>query len=431
VTIWRLRTGADRRIRSGHPWIFSNELQQSPKGHPPGSPVVLLDAGGKFLASGYGNPHSLIAFRALSFSSSDQEITTDFLQTKILRSWQQRHWMGYKNSFRMVYGEGDYLPGLVIDRYVLKDRTAQVLAVQVLTAGLEFLLKNPAKFFELLVQESQEKGLSEFSWEKTAIVLRNDVNIRRLEGLEVMDPQIIKEVAGIDLKQSEILVDEVLPDLESQPIVMSCDLFEGQKTGFFLDQVFNIQVVAQKLMNSQFPDRKIRILDLCCYVGHWSTQLTRALKKKGFEVETTLVDVSAPALEFAKKNADREGAVTICQKLDVLEDLGVLPTRHYDVVIADPPAFIKAKKDVPTGRHAYLKLNAAAFKHVLRGGYVVSCSCSGLFVEEEMMETLRKSIQRTEVEARCIAHGGHAADHPNLMSFPEGFYLKMFLHQVI
>lgn len=426
-TFWRLNQGADRRIRAGHPWIFSNELSQSPKGHPAGAPVVLLDAKGNFVASGYGNPHSLIAFRALSFDSHKADpCTTEFLVDRLLKTWWQRKSLGYNSSFRLCYGEGDFTPGLVIDRYLVHQngKEIQVLAVQILTAGISFILKNPNHFFEELVTEAKARGLSKLDWESTAVVLRNDVNVRKLEGLESESPRVIKEVDGVDLAAADIEI--------SQGTLMTTDLIEGQKTGFFLDQAYNIGLLCDRLAKMEFAEKRIRILDLCCYVGQWSTQITRILKQRGFQVEITVVDVSEKALQFAKTNVERQGAELVnVRELDVLKDLGALPERYFDVVIADPPAFIKAKKDVPTGRHAYLKLNTSAFKLVRKGGLVVSCSCSGLFEESEMMDVLRKSIQRGELEARCILHGGHSPDHPVLLSFSEGFYLKMFVHHVL
>jgi 23S rRNA (cytosine1962-C5)-methyltransferase len=426
-TVWRLRQGADRRIRAGHPWIFSNELSQSPKGHPPGSPVVLLDFKGSFLASGYGNPNSLIAFRALSFDSREQEACTpEFLVTRLVKTWWQRKSLGFNSSFRLCYGEGDFTPGLVIDRYLVHQngKTAQVLAVQILTAGISEVLKTPLKFFEEFIQSAVEREVSDFNWAQTGIILRNDVRVRKLEGLEPETPQVIKQVAGFDFSKIDIEI--------NNQVLMETDLIEGQKTGFFLDQAYNISLVCSQLEKMQFAEKTVRVLDLCCYVGQWSTQITRVLKARGFDVEVTAVDVSDKALQFAKTNVERQGAQAVnIRELDVLKDLGTLPDRYFDVVIADPPAFIKAKKDVPIGRHAYLKLNTSAFKLVRKGGLVVSCSCSGLFEESEMMETLRKALQRGELEGRCILHGGHSPDHPVLLSFSEGFYLKMFVHHVL
>ncbi len=426
-TVWRLRQGADRRIRAGHPWIFSNELNASPKGHPPGEPVVLLDSKGSFLASGYGNPHSLIAFRALSFDSRDQDICNpEFLIQRLTKTWWQRKSLGFNASFRLCYGEGDFTPGLVIDRYLVHQngQTAQVMAVQILTAGISKIISEPESFFKEWIEDAFAKKISDFDWAKTAVVLRNDVNIRKLEGMEPQAPVVLKSIEGWDLSRVDIEI--------NNQVLMETDLVEGQKTGFFLDQAYNISLVCDRLSKMEFAEPVVRVLDLCCYVGQWSTQITRVLKQRGLQVEVTIVDVSAKALEFAKKNVERQGASVVnVRELDVLKDLGSLPERYFDVVIADPPAFIKAKKDVPTGRHAYLKLNTSAFKLVRKGGLVASCSCSGLFEESEMMETLRKAIQRGEIEARCILHGGHSPDHPVLLSFSEGFYLKMFVHHVL
>ena len=432
MVVWKLNKGADRRIRGGHPWIFSNELSVSPKGLRPGTPVLLRDTKGQFLAYGYGNPNSLISFRALSYNVEDRDAShSEFIVRKVLKAWWVRKALGYGGSFRMVYGEGDYLPGLVIDLYHIEQngKRGQVLAAQILSAGMEELLRDLELFFKNLVEDGVEQKLSEYTWEQTAVVIRNDVNVRKLEGLEYQEAKLLKSIEGIDLTDIDILLDP--PKAGDDLIPMATNLVDGQKTGFFLDQAHNIQAICDVLERIDVDDGILRILDLCCYVGQWSTKITSVLKRRGIKVEVTAVDVSDQALAFAKKNIDRQGAVTIIRKLDVLRDLGALPDRHFDVVIADPPAFIKAKKDVPTGRHAYLKLNTAAFKLVKRGGLVVSCSCSGLFAESELIETLSKAARRGETEPRCLLKGGHGPDHPVLMSFSEGFYLKMFLHHVI
>ena len=432
-TVWKLRTGADRRIRSGHPWVFSNELAESPKGHAPGAPVELQDAKGQFLARGYGNPHSLIAFRALTFQSQDKEPTGyEFLQEKVLKAWQSRLATGFRGSFRLAFGESDFIPGLVLDYYLIEanGKKGQVFAAQIVTAGLDVALTNLEQFFQELVQKAVAQGMTDLGWDQTAVVIRNDVGVRKLEGLTVEEPRTIKSIVGVDLSNVDILVNSAAGE---GLVKMACDLAEGQKTGFFLDQTHNI-FLAVNLFKNWAKTRKqktIRVLDLCCYVGHWSTQITHALKAQGLSLEVTIVDVSKPALAFAKKNAEREGAQVIVNEMDVLEGLGGLASQHYDIVIADPPAFIKAKKDLPTGQHAYLKMNTQAFRVVKKEGFVVSCSCSGLLTEEDFREALRKSALRNQVEARGVLRGGHAADHPTLMQFPEGFYLKMYTHQVL
>lgn len=431
MTVWRLKPGADKRIRSGHPWVFSNELAVSPKGHLPGAPVEVQDSKGQFIARGYGNPHSLISFRALTFSSQQANpLDFDFLKEKVLRSWRVRKASGFKGSFRLVFGESDHLPGLVLDYYVVTQngRQAQVFVAQLVTAGLDTVIRDES-FFKLLAQEAQAQSLSDYSWEQTAVVIRNDVGVRKLEGLTVEEPRALKLIDGFELSDVEIVLNAA--DSE-ETLTMSCDLLQGQKTGFFLDQTHNIEL-AVRLFDKwaeREPRRKIKVLDLCCYVGHWSSQIARALRQKGFEVEVSQVDISKEALRFAAKNAQRAGAEVVTHEMDVSADLKDLPSAHYDIVIADPPAFIKSKKDIPVGKHAYLKMNTQAFRMVKQNGFVVSCSCSGLLTEEDFRDAIRKASLRNYAELRSVLRGGHAADHPTLMQFPEGFYLKMYVHYV-
>lgn len=433
MMIWRLKTGADRRIKSGHPWVFSNELEKSPKGTPLGEPVELQDSRGQFLARGYGNPHSLIAFRALSFSGLDREPWSfNSLHDKLLKSWSIRKSLGFRGSFRLAFGESDYVPGLVLDYYVIEQngQKAQLFAAQLVTAGMDLALKDREGFFKGLTQKALEAGLSEFDWNRTAVVIRNDVNVRKLEGLQVEEPLVVKDLEGWNLRAVDILLNAAQ---DTGVVKMQCDLVDGQKTGFFLDQTQNIFLATGAFKNWALATKpkKVKVLDLCCYVGHWATQITRTLKACGVEVEVHLVDVSKTALEFAAVNARREGAEVVVHQMDVLEKMPELPGQSYDIVIADPPAFIKAKKDIPTGKHAYLKMNTQAFRVVRPQGFVVSCSCSGLLTEEDLRDALRKSAQRNFSEVRSIMRGGHAADHPTLMNFPEGFYLKMYVHQMI
>lgn len=435
MVIWKLRQGADKRIRGGHPWVFSNELSSSPKGIGLGTFIELQDNRGNFLARGYGNPHSLISFRALSFNPEVREpMGFPFLSLRILQSWQVRKNAGFRGSFRMSFGEADFLPGLVLDYYLVEQngKKAQVFAAQLVTAGLDKALQDAEGFFKLLVDEAVQAKLTDLTWEQTAVVIRNDVNVRKLEGLEVQDPKTIKSVNGLDLSKVDILLNSASDD---GVVRMQCDLAEGQKTGFFLDQTQNIFQAVQIFRNwaKAHPELKakpIKVLDLCCYVGHWATQITRALKSEGFEVEVHLGDVSEPALAFAKLNAEREGAQVTAHKVDVLEGLDQFASRSFDIIIADPPAFIKAKKDVPKGQHAYLKMNTQAFRIIKPQRFVVSCSCSGLLEEEDFKEAIRKAIQRNGWQARNLTRGGHAADHPTILQFPEGFYLKMFTHFV-
>lgn len=428
---WVLKKGEDRRLRSGHPWVFSNELMSSPKGLIPGDLVEVVDQKGHFLARGYGNPHSLIAFRAVSWSEGEKEILSpEFLVNRLMRAWRLRAISGLQQSFRLCYGEADGLPGLVVDRYVTPH--GLVFAVQLLTAGMQKALFSVAEqVFSSLVERANEEGLTTFTAAQISIVIRNDVNIRKLEGMEVEEPRILINKLSVSLKDIDIAIDSL--DQED-PVWMNVDLEEGQKTGFFLDQRGNIFEVLEYLKRSSLPalaKRKVRILDLCCYVGHWSTQLVRYLKTQNVSVEVHLLDISKEALKFAETNVKRvcgEGDQVHVHQADVLNSLEQFPDGQYDIVIADPPAFIKAKKDLPTGSHAYLKMNTHAFRLTAPKGLVISCSCSGLMEVDNFRDILRKAQVRQSMMMPSVVMGGHSPDHPIIMSFPEGIYLKMIGH---
>lgn len=428
---WILKKGEDRRLRSGHPWVFSNEIMSSPKGLIPGELIEVVDQKGHFIARGYGNPHSLIAFRSVSWSEGEKEILSPtFFVNRLMRAWQLRTLSGLSQSFRLCYGEADGLPGVVIDRYIT--RSGIVLAVQILTAGMQKnLLPKLEEVLSQLIEKAHQSGLSQFDSSQMSIVIRNDVNIRKLEGLEVEEPRVALNKNNIDLKQIEIAVDSID---QTEPVWMSVDLEGGQKTGFFLDQRGNIFEVLEYLKRSALPSlqqKKVRILDLCCYVGHWSTQLVRFLKSQNIAVEVHLLDISKDALKFAEMNVKRvcgESDKVQIHQTDVLNSLDQFPDGQFDIVIADPPAFIKAKKDIPTGSHAYLKMNTHAFRLAAHKGLVVSCSCSGLMEMDNFRDILRKAQVRQSLIMPSVVMGGHSPDHPIIMSFPEGIYLKMIAH---
>ncbi len=414
MTQWRLKKGADRRFRSGHPWVYSNELYESPKGLEPGAPVELVDAGGAFLARGYGNPSSLIAFRALSRDPLEQEpMSGAAIHQKLLKARSLREKLGLSAcSHRLCFAEADGLPGLIIDRYKLAPRSpaSQVFVVQAHTAGADRML--PAVL----------EALQQLSTEKCAIIVSNDVAIRKLEGLQPEEPRVALEVPGQDLAHARIVVPSVAG---TDSVEFEVDLVGGQKTGFFLDQLSNIQLAASRL--SRIARGKIRILDLCCYVGQWSAQLARFYKGQGLEVEVLAVDASSSALSFAKRNIEAQGARCEMLRGDVLKDLTRLEGESFDLVVCDPPALIKGRKDIPQGTHAYLQLNTQAFRLVKEGGAVVSCSCSALLDEDSFERTLSKAAQRNQVKAQWVGRGGQAPDHPVLLEFPEGRYLKAWI----
>jgi 23S rRNA (cytosine1962-C5)-methyltransferase len=424
--LWRLRAGADRRFRSGHPWVYSNELQESPKGLEPGAEVLLQDPAGQTIARGYGNPHSLISFRAVSRDANETDaLEVEGIVRRLMEAARLRAVVGLGEvSHRLCFGEADRLPGLIIDRYVLAgEPVRQLYVVQAHTAGMNRRLSEVFRALES-VAATQGPG-----WDRTGIVVRNDVAIRKLEGLTEEPSRVERAIAGLSNESLRDASIRLMAAEGAGVVEFRCDLLEGQKTGFFLDQSLDVALAARALGNWAGASgvRAVKLLDLCSYVGQWSTQLARALRARGLEVEVTVVDASAPALEFARRNVEAQGARVETVRGDVLRDLASMPEGAYDLVICDPPALIKGRKDIPAGTHAYLQLNTQAFRLLRRGGAIVSCSCSALLEESEFMRVLSKAAYRNRRRVRWVARGGQGPDHPVLAEFPEGRYLKAFI----
>lgn len=403
--LWKLKSGHDRRFRSGHPWVYSNELSESPKGISPGDAVELRDASGKFLARGYGNPHSLIAFRALSRHESDTAPCDDAaIALKLQAAERLREVLGIGDvSHRLCFGEGDGLPGLVIDRYRLDPDGRSLVVIQPHTAGAERWVAGIVKRYAL---------------QGCAVMVRRDINVRSREGIAVIDEPELHGIRREELQGAVIRVGGARFEV---------NLYDGQKTGFFLDQAQNIELasrLASGLTAGATDGGVVRVLDLCCYVGQWGVQLGSHLKSRGRRVEVTAVDASAQALEYASRNLVRAGVEVRTLKRDVVHELTDLPDAFYDVVICDPPALVKSRKDLAVGAHAYTTLNTQALRLTRAGGLFVSCSCSALLEDGHFLEVLAKAERRSGREVRWVASGGQSFDHPESLAFPEGHYLK-------
>lgn len=430
---WHLKKGSEGRVKSGHPWVFSSELANSPTDVSPGSPVKLLDSKGNFVAAGYGNHHSQIAFRGITWIKDEDFFQESVLVERILIAFRQRLRLGYQFSARIVFSEGDELPGLIIDRYVFENGE-QSFGFQVLTAGMDRWFAKPESILEKVVETLNAEKQISIPWDKTWIVSRNDVSIRKLEGLKIEDPVVLKSVDKKDLGRVRVLVnDHYSPE---QSLALTVDLIEGQKTGFFLDQTKNMSLVIQSLQRrrqsqSSKVDRPIRVLDLCAYVGHWSLQIGNALKKMRLQSELVVVDVSESALQLAEKNLKFLNTKTEFIKIDVLKDLEAWPEGPFDLIIVDPPAFVKSRKDLPTGEHAYMKLNTEAFKRSKAGSLVISCSCSGLVTAEIFEGALAKALRRSGRRGAWSLTGGQGEDHPVMPQFLEGRYLKMVMTEIL
>ncbi len=421
---WHLKSQALKKFYLRHPWVFSNDLNHSPKGLTPGAAVELYNEKGDFLAKGYGHPNTLICFRILSREENEQ-LDASFFCSRFVRAFEKRKLAKIDQlSFRFIFAEADFLPGLIIDRYKLVGEK-QVFVLQSSTAGMELLLPVALEGLENFVKTQMN-----ISWEQTAIFFANDSKSRLIEGLQAEPKRVHKDIENIDWNDVEIEVAAGNTELPS--LKMNVDFLGGQKTGFFLDQRSNIALVVSACyrLYSQGNKKRVRVLDLCCYNAQWSAQLANLFAKIEIEAEFTCVDASDKALALAKKNVQRHGVKDsnlFLKKLDVLKDLGEIADQSYDVVICDPPAFIKKKQDIENGERAYVKLNRDAIKKTATGGFFMSCSCSGHLDDAKFRDVLIQATGKTGRPLEWLWRGTHSPDHPELAEFPQGTYLKSWL----
>lgn len=382
VTI-KLKKGTDRRLLRGHAWVFSNELQDHAilKTLAPGSLVHLANHQGKFLATAYANHKPLIAARIVSrcpLACLDSQWFTERIQEALaLRSAMFTH-----HDYRLIYGEADQLPGLVVDRF------GKYLTVQITTAGME---RVRGEIEQALNAVLQPEGM----------VWQGDDSFRELEGLDTAEPQIIGHVPP-------------RVEIHEGPVRFSVDLLGGQKTGWFFDQRDN-RLRLHKYAAGQ------RVLDVFSYAGGWATHALVAGAKSA-----TCVDRSEKALHDAAANAQLNGAQVETIRGDAFDVLRSLidQGRKFDIVIVDPPALIKRKKDFDGGLQAYFQINRLAAQLLSSQGLLVSCSCSYHLPIEQLREIVQHAATFVDKSARITEIGQQATDHPSLPSMPELSYLK-------
>jgi 23S rRNA (cytosine1962-C5)-methyltransferase len=380
-----LRKNKDRRLRAGHLWVYSNEVdtRKTPlSGFEPGAAVVVQTSTGKPVGSGYINPHSLICARLLT-RRTPAVFDTAFFRQRIETALALRTALFETPHYRLVYGEGDSLPGLVVDRY------ADVLVVQITTAGME---RCKAAILEALQQVLKPAG----------IYLRNDSPVRKLEQLELYTETIGEVPARVTLEEGGSRFE--------------VPLGEGQKTGWFFDQRSN------RLAMHKYA-RGRRVLDVFSYVGAWGVQAARA-----GATEVCCVDASLLAQEMVKENAAANGVDNIV-RLEAGEAFEVFKTlraahRRFDVVIVDPPAFIKRRKDIRNGEQAYSRLNQQAMQLLAPGGFLISSSCSMHLPAERLQDILQQSAHHLGLRLQVVERGFQAMDHPVHPAIPETAYLK-------
>lgn len=388
----RLRAKADKRLRGGHLWIYSNEIdtQHSPlKQYQPGEQVVVENAGGKALGVAYLNPNNLICGRLVS-RNANQVLDRSLLVHRINIALSLRERSFAEPYYRLIYGDSDGLPGLVVDRF------SEFLVVQIATVGMELLIQPVIEALDQVLKP-------------TAILLRNDGKMRATEELE----SYVKDGLG----EAPDLV-----ELVENNTRFAAPIRTGQKTGWFYDHRMN------RARLQHYCSGK-RVLDVFSYIGGWGIQAAKAGAS-----DVTCVDASADAIDLLHHNAGLNAFAERIETVqgDAFEALKQLKEddRRYDIVIVDPPAFIQKRKDIRNGEQAYSRINQLAMRLLNRDGLLLSASCSMHLKRESLVDIIRASSRTLDRQAQIIETGGQGPDHPVHPAIPETEYLKSLLVRV-
>jgi len=380
------------RARDGHLWIYRSDVVKRPKAES-GAVVRLTDNRGRFIARAHYGAESEITLRILS--KDDVEIDREFWRKRLLAAseWRKRV-VDDTDAYRLVHAEGDFLPGLIIDRY------GDCFVLQTLTRGMDLLKPT---WVELLVEEFQPR----------LIVERNDAKVRQLEGLPMINSVLYR-------RPSETEQADELLTISENGIRFQVDLLEGQKTGAFLDQREN-RAAAMSYASGRGLD---------CFSFHGSFALHLASDCD----QVTAIDVSEPAIERARRNAELNGisniefiAGNVFDKLRDYDDAG----ERFDTVVLDPPAFAKNRSAVLPALRGYKEINLRAMRILNPGGVLITCSCSYHVKEELFMEMLMEATRDAGRTVQIIEKRTQSRDHPILLTVPETYYLKCVVLRVM
>ncbi|MTI15602.1 class I SAM-dependent rRNA methyltransferase [Sansalvadorimonas verongulae] len=389
----RLKKNADRRLKAGHLWIYSNEVDTAAtplSAIQPGQQAIVEASTGKAMGIAYFNPNTLICGRLVS-RNTKHALTASLLVHRLKIALSLRERLFDKPCYRLVYGDSDNLPGLIVDRFY------DYLVVQTGTVGMEVMRE---EIIEALVKVLKPAG----------IVFRNSGGARKLESL----PEYIETVYGE--------VPDELPLIENGTKFLA-PVMDGQKTGWFYDHR-----PARDYLNKMVKGK--RVLDVFSYIGGWGVQ---AAKHGASEV--FCVDSSALALEYVHKNAELNGVGDKVATLegDAFSALKELHTQQekFDIVIMDPPAFIKRKKDIRNGEQAYRRVNEMAMRLLNNDGILVSGSCSMHLQRDSLVDILRASARHIDREIQLFAECHQGADHPIHPAIPETSYIKALFGRVL
>ena len=394
LAVVTLKKGEGRLLKSGGMWIFDNEIASVLGSFENGDVVLVRDFDGYPLGRGFINTNSKITVRLLT-RDEHQEINDDFLEQRVRDAWEYRKKVTDTSSCRVIFGEADFLPGLVVDKF------SDVLVVQSLALGID---RWKLKIVELLKKVLKEDGIL-----IRGVYERSDAKVRRQEGME-----LYKGFIGPEFP--------TLVEICENGVRYQVDVRDGQKTGFFLDQKYN-RLAIQKLCKGA------KVLDCFTHTGSFALNAGIA-----GAAEVTGVDASQLAVDQAAANAKLnglEGSVKfLCR--DVFELLPELEEKgeKFDVVILDPPAFTKSRSSVKNAVKGYREINLRAMKLVKDGGFLATCSCSHFMTYELFTQTIGQAARNVHKRLRQVEYRTQAPDHPILWSNDESYYLKFYIVQV-
>ena len=390
-----LKKGEGRTLKAGGAWVFDNEIENITGGFTNGSIVLVHDFDGYPMGRGFINQNSKIRVRMMT-RDIHQEIDEEFLRMRVKNAWEYRKTTVDTSSCRIIFGEADFLPGLVIDKY------EDVLVVECLALGME-------QFKEIIVNFLKEI-LAEDGIKIRGVYERSDANERTKEGLSK-----VKGFIG-DAFDTNV-------EIVENGVHYMVDVANGQKTGFFLDQKYN-RLAMQRICKGK------KVLDCFTHMGTFALNAGIA-----GAVDVTGLDISEYAVSQAEANArlnHLENNVHFRQA-NVLDELPKLAQagEKYDVVILDPPAFTKSREATKNAIKGYREINMKGLKLVKDGGYLATCSCSHFMTQELLAKTVKEAAKATHKRLRQVEFRTQAPDHPILWAADESYYLKFFIFQVV
>ena len=383
-----LKPGKEKRVFSRHPWIFKSDIDKIEGSFTPGDVLSVQSSRGRFLARAFYNPSSQIALRVMSWH--EEPVDRDLIFRRVREAVDYRRTFADLKSCRLVFAESDRLPALIVDAF------GDVLVLQCLALGMERFKQDVV---DALVQEMNPRGI----WE------RNDVPVRRLEGLEETTGLLYGDVPD----RVEILENGVR---------FLVDVKKGQKTGFFLDQKENRAAIAPFVAGKKVLDCFTHTGSFALHAGHFGAS------------EVLGVDISAYACDFASENAalNHLQDVVSFQEANAFDLLSEESRsgKKYDVIILDPPAFAKSRSAMDNAMRGYKEINLRAMKMIVPGGYLVTCSCSQHVLPAMFRSMVLDAASDARVQLRQVEFRSQGRDHPILPAAPETEYLKCGIYQV-